>query len=87
MPKDNTKTPKRANLPPYGMEQNTVNTTTSDESGFTLVSYGKKTRAVSATRAASRSSGHNIVGQEHEETIKFVKTWKFKDFQQQIYPS
>jgi hypothetical protein len=36
-------------------------------------------------RAASSSSGHNIVGQDHEETMKLVKTWKFKDFQQQIY--
>jgi hypothetical protein len=89
MSKDNNKTPKKANLPTYSVEQNTVTTQSSckssDESEFTLVSYGKKTCAVSATHAVSPWE-NATVGQEYEETMKIVKTWRFKDFQQLIYP-
>lgn len=59
--------------------------TSSDDSGFTLVSYGKKTRAANTTHSTSTS---NTVkeGQGGEGNMNMVKTWKFKDFQQTIFP-
>jgi hypothetical protein len=56
-------------------------TTMADESAFTLVSYGKKTRA-SAVQENTKQSSVEIA----EKDMQTVSAWRFKEFQQQLFP-
>jgi hypothetical protein len=57
-------------------------TTMADDSAFTLVSYGKKTRA-SAVQENTKQSSMEIA----EKDMQTVSAWRFKEFQQQLFPA